>query len=241
MNSLNILRIGFRPEFLDFERGIRVGNLEPQERITRLLKSALEERFGGSFVTDRWGRGVYWQWICFLARENREAKPLSSKINFGCAKFFIMMDRDEGLFKCGMQVERGFLKPPRQYRQCRLKRDWDWHRLTKGLTPNGRLTKELKRLIVKEGFGLQIGNWSGPWVWPSSGNRRGKFPALPTLRRAMNRAPGGEWAGFQLYYSMSPEEVRSSSGPELVESMLAVFEEVTPAMNCCMQTPLRLE
>ena len=32
--------IGFRPEFLDFRRGIRVANLEPQERITRIQKLA---------------------------------------------------------------------------------------------------------------------------------------------------------------------------------------------------------
>ena len=28
--------IGFKPEYLDFARGIRVGNLEPHERITRI-------------------------------------------------------------------------------------------------------------------------------------------------------------------------------------------------------------
>ncbi|MBI3950356.1 MAG: hypothetical protein HY314_07875 [Acidobacteria bacterium] len=52
-----------RTEYLDFDRGIRVGNLEPHERITRILKIALESGFGQSFVTVRWGRGVYWQWI----------------------------------------------------------------------------------------------------------------------------------------------------------------------------------
>ena len=36
--------IGFRPEFLDFQRGIRVGNLEDHERITRLLKLEVEAR-----------------------------------------------------------------------------------------------------------------------------------------------------------------------------------------------------
>jgi len=34
--------IGFRAKFLDFQRGIRVGKLEEHERITRLLKLALE-------------------------------------------------------------------------------------------------------------------------------------------------------------------------------------------------------
>ena len=55
--------VGFRPEFLDFERGIHVGNLEENQRITRILKLALEARYGQPFVTERWGRGVYWQWI----------------------------------------------------------------------------------------------------------------------------------------------------------------------------------
>ena len=31
---------GFRPELLDFKRGIHVGNLEPHERITKILKGA---------------------------------------------------------------------------------------------------------------------------------------------------------------------------------------------------------
>ena len=36
-----------------------------------------------SSVTDRWGRGVYWQWICWLPRANRQAKPVSHDVNFG--------------------------------------------------------------------------------------------------------------------------------------------------------------
>ena len=70
---------GFRPEYLDFEHGIRVGNLEEHERITRILKLALEARYAQPFVTERWGRGVFWQWIGFLARANRTAKPLSCR------------------------------------------------------------------------------------------------------------------------------------------------------------------
>src|SRR3990172_814725 len=100
--------IKFRPEYLDFDKGIRVGNLEDDERITRLLKLQLEENFGEPFVTERWGRGVYWQWIGFLPRSNRTAKPLSSHVSFGCSKFFLTIDREERLFKCGLQVERGY-------------------------------------------------------------------------------------------------------------------------------------
>ena len=57
--------IGFLPEYLDFKRGIRVGNLEDNQRITRILKLAIEDMYQESFVTERYGRGVYWQWIGF--------------------------------------------------------------------------------------------------------------------------------------------------------------------------------
>ena len=73
--AMPTVAIGFRPEYLDFRRGIHVGNLEDNERITRILKLGLESRYRQPFVTERWGRGVYWQWIGFLARANREAKP----------------------------------------------------------------------------------------------------------------------------------------------------------------------
>ncbi len=99
--------IGFRPEYLDFSRGIRVGNLEPHERITKILKGALEARYGQEFVTERWGRGVFWQWIGFLNRTNRSAKPVSSGVSFGCSKFYVSVDTDERRFTCGLQVERG--------------------------------------------------------------------------------------------------------------------------------------
>jgi hypothetical protein len=55
-------------------RGIRVGHLEDNERITRLLKIALEHKHQQSFVTERYGRGMYWQRIGFLSRANRAAK-----------------------------------------------------------------------------------------------------------------------------------------------------------------------
>ena len=100
--------IGFLPEYLDFQKGIRVGNLEDNQRITRILKLALEARYRQPFVTERFGRGVYWQWIGFLPRANRSAKPISSKVSFGCSKFFLTIDTDEQLFKCGFSVERGY-------------------------------------------------------------------------------------------------------------------------------------
>jgi len=38
---------------------------------------------------------------------------------------------------------------------------------------------------------------------------------------------------------MTEDEVRNSSGVDLVESMMAIFEEVVPAMNLCMQIQLK--
>jgi hypothetical protein len=226
--------IGFRPEYLDFRRGIHVGNLEDHARITRILKLALEARYRQPFVTERWGRGVYWQWIGYLPRANRSAKPLSSSVSFGCAKFFLSVETDEKLFKCGMQVERGYLRAPHEYRACELKPDWDWRRLVKALKPRSPLARELRRLVVGEGFMIRAGSWEEGLTLFSAEN----FPGMAQLRRVLEAAPGKQWAGFQLFYSMTEEEVHGTTGVDLVESMLAVFGEVTPTMNLCMQVQL---
>jgi hypothetical protein len=226
--------IGFRPEFLDFRRGIHVGNLEENERITRILKLALEARYHQGFVTERWGRGVYWQWIALLPRADRDAKPISSHVSFGCSKFFISVETEEKLFKCGLQVERGYIKAPRSSRECLLRPDWDWHRLVKGLRPGGPMERELRRLIVREGFSLFAGSWETELGQFSKEN----FPGVTRLRRLLDAAPENQWAGFQLYYAMTEEEVRNSTGADLVESMLAVFGEVTPIINMTMQVKL---
>jgi hypothetical protein len=228
--------IGFRPEFLDFRRGIRVGNLEDNERITRILKLELEACYGQPFVTERWGRGVYWRWIAYLPRANREAKPLSSHVSFGCSKFFIEVDTDDKLFKSGLQVERGYLKAPREYPECQLRSDWDWHRLLAALKTRGPMQRELKRLIRREGFMLHAGSWEAEPAVFSKAN----FPEIPKLRKLLTSGPGNHWAGFQLYYPMSETDTRGTTGLDLVESMLAVFREVTPAMNLCMQIGLPL-
>ncbi len=223
---------GFRPEYLDFERGIRVGHLEPHERITQILKHNLQAAYQQPFVTDRWGRGVYWQWICFVPKADRLAKPLSHGYNFGCAKFFLMIDRDEALFKCGMQVERGRLAASGQGTPV-LNDDWDWHRLVAGLREGG-LWPELRRLVQGEGFCLHAGSWDAPRYFGRRDLSRRE------LLRALTEAPSEHWSGFQIFYPMSREEVRASSGGDLVDAMIAVFHEVTPAMNACMDIQLSL-
>jgi len=226
--------IAFRPEYLDFQRGIRVGNLDDNQRITRILKLALEARYQESFVTERYGRGVYWQWIGFLPRANRSAKPISSKVSFGCSKFYLTVDTDEQCFKCGFSVERGMIKPPPDYPKIGLKKDWDWHRLLAALNAKSPMARELKRLVSREGFIIEAGNWNERHAFDKN-----NFPGVAKIKRALNKAAAEDWAGFQLHYPMSEEEVRSSTGVDLIESMMAVFEEVTPAMNLCMQIQLK--
>jgi hypothetical protein len=222
----------FRPEWIDFERGIRVGNLEPHERITQILKYRLEQLYGTGFVTDRWGRGVYWQWICWLPRVNRQAKPLSSAYNFGCAKLFIGQDRQQRVFQFGLQVERGYLAAS-EYAGNTLQKDWDWHRLVRGLRAGSPLAAELGRLIRREGFVAELGDFQRNVVFDAK-----SYSGPAALAAAARRQPRNHWAGFQLYYPMPERELRSSSGYEVVGAVVAAFQEVVPTMNLCMQVPL---
>lgn len=223
----------FRSEWIDFKRGIRIGNLEPHERITQILKFYLEQRYRTSFVTDRWGRGVYWQWICWLPRANREAKPISHDVNFGCAKLFISADQQRRVFKSGLQIERGYAEGPEPYPGCLLKPDWDWHRLIGRCAVGTALDKELKRLLRREGFVAEVGDWEANAVFNAK-----NFKSARQIRDAVKDYSKREWVGFQLYYPMPEREVRSCTGLELVKAVCGIFDEVTPAMNCCMQVQI---
>ena len=223
----------FRPEWIDFEHGIRVGNLEPHERITQILKFHLERTYATPFVTDRWGRGVYWQWICWLPRANREAKPLSHDVNFGCAKLFISADQAQGVFKSGLQIERGYADGPEPYPGCLLKRDWDWHRLVKQCAAGTAVDREMYRLLHKDGFALEVGDWEHNATFTAA-----NFESARQVRAAVRRCPTQQWVGFQLYYPMPAQEVRQCTGLELVRAICGVFREVAPVMNACMQVPL---
>ena len=223
----------FRTEWIDFDKGIRVGNLEPHERITRILKFRLEEEYGTGFVTDRWGRGVYWQWICWVPRADREAKPLSSGMNFGCAKLFISQDRPARVFQCGLQVERGAESadgrqsgsgPPGGLGLAQA------HGAVRGAYAAGR---RARRLVVREGFVARI--WGSPGA-PSF--TAANYRSAVQIRQAARKAPRDRWAGFQLYYPMPEPEVRATGGYDFVQAIMGAFSEVIPAMNLCMQVTL---
>jgi hypothetical protein len=223
----------FRPEWIDFERGIQVGNIQPHERITQILKYRLEQAWDARFVTDRWGRGVYWQWICWLPRANREAKPVSHDVNFGCAKLYIQADRERRLFQCGMAVERGVVTGSPSYPGIKQRHDWDWHRFIKQCDAGTDLDRELRRLVAREGFRASI---TGRDLAAVLGKK--DFTGARQLRDLARKAPPDAWAGFDLFYPMPESEVKASTGYELVQGILGAFAEVVPAMNLCMQVPL---
>jgi hypothetical protein len=218
----------FRSEWIDFQRGIRVGNLEPHERITQILKFHLEQTYRTPFVTDRWGRGVYWQWICWLPKANRLAKPVSHDVNFGCAKLFIMADGDRQVFQSGLQIERGYLTGPEASKPWGTREDFDWYRLVRQCRPGTVFDRELRRLVQREGFAAAV----------IGEEQRVEVATVGECRAAMTRCRPDEWAGFQLYYPLPAREVRACTGLELVQAIKGVFGEVIPAMNCCMQIAL---
>jgi hypothetical protein len=225
---------GFRPEWIDFERGIRVGNLEPHERITRILKFNLESRYGTDFVTDRWGRGVYWKWICWLPRADRDAKPESSGSNYGCAKFYITQDMEKRVFQFGLAVERGYVSGSPFSPAALLRPDWDWHRLMKLCVKGSPLDRELARLVLREGFTVSVNTFPGVRAFS-----KGSFQSAAQVRQAARRAPAEAWAGVDIFYPMPESEVRASSGYEIVTAVLGAFAETVPLMNMVMQVSLR--
>jgi hypothetical protein len=218
----------FKTAWIDFERGIRVGNLEPHERITQILKYGLEQRYSTPFVTDRWGRGVYWQWICWLPRTNREAKPVSSGTNFGCAKLFISLDRTRMVFQCGMAVERGLITG-----SPKLQEDWDWHRLMKQCASGTDLDREMRRLLLKEGFWATVTGAKETMRFTAE-----NFTSARQVGNAARTARPREWAGFSLFYPMPRAELSVTTGYDFVQGIFGAFTEVVPAMNLTMQVPL---
>jgi hypothetical protein len=221
----------FRTQWIDFTHGIRVGNLEPHQRITKILKYRLEEKYKTGFVTDRWGRGVYWQWICWLNRANRDAKTVSRGVNFGCAKLFISVDRYAKVFQCGLQIERGYAKGHGD-KAWGLKKDWDWNRLVAQCRAESPCEAEIRRLVKREGFIARMEGGGREAVFGAD------FDFAAGIREAARRMPADQWAGFQVFYPIPEAEVRAASGYELVQAVLGAFTEVIPLMNMCVQVGL---
>ncbi|MBN2583635.1 MAG: hypothetical protein JXL80_11245 [Planctomycetes bacterium] len=227
---LEQLKPDFRTTYLDFDRGIHMGNLEPNQRITRIVRQALEDRHATRFITDRWGRGVYWHWICWLPVESRKAKPVSNNYNFGCAKYYITLNDEPQSFEAGMQIERASML--RGGDTVCTEDDWDYHTLVRSLRRGSPLADELSRLIREEGFTARAGPFASRRTFTAA-NYRG--PA--DVARAAKSIPDDEWGGFQLCYVIPRNEIKGMTGDDVVAAILAVFDELVAAMNLVMTMP----
>ena len=107
--------------------------------------------------------------------------------------------------------------------------------MLKQLKNGSSMMRELNRLVKREGFFIDLGNWEERYTF-----RKSNMQGPDGIRKALKNAVPDSWAGFQVYYPMTEKDVAGTSGADLIESMLAVFREVTPAMNTCMQTELLL-
>lgn len=158
---------------------------------------------------------------------------MSNKVNFGCAKLFISVDGDRGVFKSGLQVERGYASGPGARQPWGLRDDFDWHRLMKQCRAGTVFDRELRRLVKREGFvAAVIGEQA------SGGLAEQNVTSAAEARAALQKCALNRWTGFQFYYPMPEKEVRACTGYELIQSVAGVFDEVIPAMNACMDVPL---
>ena len=189
------------------------------ERITRILKLALEARYGQPFVTERWGRGVYWQWIGYLAPRQSPAKPISSDVSFGCSKFSCRWIPGTGREVRAADRARLRESPapiPRPFRVA----------AGLGLAPAAGGAQAPER----DGAGTQAACVvKVSCCMPAVGEEEpvrifgSELPRRRELREALEGAPGTHWAGFQIFYPMNESEVQNATGLELVESVLAVI------------------
>ncbi|MDP3981306.1 MAG: hypothetical protein Q8Q33_07840, partial [Chlamydiota bacterium] len=166
----NISPCAFQPSFIDFKKGIRVGHLDENARLSRILKNALHEIFGEVFLVDRWGRGVYWEYIWFTPQRSWKKKNIKGRGHFESAKFFVGLDSKLKEFRAGIHIESGYTRSVEEPRYQRNDQ-WDWNRMMKTLKGNTHLHAILKQLINEEQFRLQIGFsedrsiydcWDGP-------------------------------------------------------------------------------
>jgi hypothetical protein len=228
----------FKREFLDFERGIRMGGLEPNERITQIIKYQLVSKHHQDFVIDKWGRGRFWQWICWITRANRDSKPISGGLSFASAKFFISLDSEPRRLTAGLQIERARLRPPRGGKPDEVcaAEDWDFYRLVDGLKAGSPIDGELRRLVMREGFTVHVGgDGDGLTV------RGRRWDGAAAVCRACRRIPADAWGWFQAYYPIPEKELTAMSGSEIVAAIVAVFDELTPLMNLITPEPYLAE
>ncbi len=221
----------FRTEWIEIGRGIRVGHLRPEERFTRIVKFRLHRRYGRDFLVDRWGRGSIWPTVWFVPRENRRAKSAAGRGHFSCAKFYAAAPPGEEVFRAGFHIESGLRRSPDRP-ELERKNDWDWHRFLRALRRNDAFDEHLRRLVRRDGFSVSVGFFDRR-TFPAD-----SFEGSRTILRAIRKQDPDGWTGVLIDYGWNAGEIASMNGPELIDAVMAVYDELYDIMNACLQIPI---
>lgn len=221
----------FRTEWINVKKGIRVGHLEPEQRLTQILKARLLNIFSEDFLVDHWGRGLYWTYIWFCPRSNLKAKNFHGPGQFPSAKFFVGVDVEEEKFVSGLYVESGYnhSDEPRYMRGP----DWDWNRFLDRLRHDGAFRNELERLVLKEAFAITIGFLDETRTFEKE-SYEGIQPVLGEIENRMRE----DWVVVQIYYPFTEKELKAMDGRQIVDAVMGTWHELLPAANGCLQMPL---
>lgn len=221
----------FRAEWVEAGRGIRVGHLRPEERLTQILKFRLREIFGQDFLVDRWGRGSVWSTVWFVPRPNRIAKGYPGAGHFSSAKFYVGTHAGADDVRAGFHIESGLGRSP-DHPEYERAPNWDWNRFLAALRGNDALDAELRRLVRRDGFRVSLGFFERDALAPET------FQGSRTLLRAVRRMDRDAWIGVLVDYGWSDEEIQSTGGPGFVDAVVAVCLELAGVMNAALEIPL---
>ena len=73
----------------------------------------------------------------------------------------------------------------------------------------------MRRLVLREGFTVSVTSSPTPRVLT-----RESFESAAQVHQAARKAPGDEWAAFDIFYPMPESELRASTGHEIVTAIL---------------------
>ena len=74
--------------------------------------------------------------------------------------------------------------------------------------------------------------------WEASRTFRGpRWGGPAAVRKACLAIPPEAWGWFQVVYPTPEKELKDMDGAEIVATVLAIFDEVTPLMNLVMDKP----
>ena len=221
----------FQAEWAEAGRGIRVGHLRPEERLTQILKFRLRELFGQDFAIDRWGRGTVWSTIWFVPKPNRLAKGYPGAGHFSSAKFYVGTHSSAEDVRAGFHIESGLARSP-DHPEHQRARNWDWHRFMRALRADAKLDAELRRLVRRDGFRVSLGFFERDVLDPKT------FRGSGSLLGAIRHMDRQGWIGVLVDYGWTNDDIAAMGGPGFVDAVVAVFLELVGVMNAALEVKL---